>query len=84
MFIPEYLDNRKRDANNILDKLKAGNFADIKVLGHKMKGSGKLYGFEEISEIGEAIEQSAGLNDLEEIKKLHSRLSSYLEEVEVK
>ena len=83
-FIPEYLENRKRDADNILAKLKESNFADIKALGHKMRGSGKLYGFAEISRIGEAIEQSAGINDCEEIKKLRSRLSTYLDEVEVR
>lgn len=83
-FVPEYLENRKKDSETISDALKQGNFESIRVMGHKMRGSGKLYGFERISEIGYSLEESAKSRNREQIEKLCQQLSMYLEEVEIK
>jgi hypothetical protein len=48
-----------------------------------MKGSGSSYGFDEISEIGKGIEETAKDNNREEISCLNDRLAEYLSAVKV-
>ncbi|MCX7716419.1 MAG: Hpt domain-containing protein [Endomicrobia bacterium] len=55
-FIPEFLENRKKDIKDMLSLLTKNDFENIRVIGHKMKGSGKLYGFYEISQTGQHLE----------------------------
>jgi len=57
--IPGYLENRRKDAEELQKALARSDFEVIRVLGHKMKGSGGGYGFDEISEIGRALEDAA-------------------------
>ena len=45
-----------------LEKFVADNdWVKIKRFGHQLKGSGKAYGFSEISDLGEKIEECADL-----------------------
>ena len=80
-FVPEFLENRKKDSLSIGVNLKENNFVKIKELGHKMVGSGKLYGFERISKIGYLLEKAAKEERIEPIKKLSQELIIYLNQV---
>ena len=81
--VPEFLENRKKDClliNNLLD---IDSFSDILTLGHRMKGAGGSYGFDEISTIGETIERAALAADKETIRSAVAQLADYLERIAV-
>jgi len=76
--IPEYLQNRKEDIRKIKKALEKKDFGKIEDLGHKMKGSGKCYGFEKISMLGHQIEVSAKERKAREIKRSLGQMQDYL------
>jgi HPt (histidine-containing phosphotransfer) domain-containing protein len=81
--IPGFLNNRKKDIENMESCLKVKNFEQIERLGHSMKGSGTGYGFDGISEIGRSIEIAGKEKDIEKIRKGIVDLKDYLDRVEI-
>ncbi|MSN27349.1 MAG: Hpt domain-containing protein [Geobacter sp.] len=81
--LPEFINNRRNDCTTILELVGEGNFGEIRRLGHRMKGTGGSYGFDAISEIGEAIENAALEGNQQTIRTEVQRLSDYLERVVV-
>lgn len=81
--IPNYLAKRRKDCEKILAALDKNDLETIRILGHDMKGSGGGYGFDAITEIGALLEKSAKEADAEGITREISRLSVYLQQVEV-
>jgi HPt (histidine-containing phosphotransfer) domain-containing protein len=81
--IPGFLNNRKKDIENMGSCLKVKDFEQIERLGHGMKGSGAGYGFYGISEIGKSIEIAAKEKNIEAIKKEIENLKDYLDRVEI-
>lgn len=81
--VPGFLDNRRRDVVTMRAALKNGDFEAIRTLGHSMKGAGGGYGFDSITEIGKAIEGSAGKMDAEAIIRHIDELADFLDSVEV-
>jgi HPt (histidine-containing phosphotransfer) domain-containing protein len=79
--VPEYLENRHRDCAAIKGLLDSGEFEKIQILGHRMKGSGGSFGFDEISDIGETLELAAQVSDVERILSAVGCLESYLARV---
>lgn len=76
--VPGYLDNRKEDVQRILCALEEHNFNVIEDLGHKMKGSGKCYGFEKISMLGHRIEMYAKQKKIGEIEESVNQMQAFL------
>lgn len=76
--IPEYLENRKKDVIKIREALENQEFNEIEDLGHKMKGSGKCYGFEKISMLGHQIEISAKQKNIHRIEHVAAKIQDYL------
>jgi PAS domain S-box-containing protein len=81
--VPAYLQSRLRDVETLREALSREEYETIRILGHSMKGSGAIYGFDAITEIGMQIEQSAKENNRTDIDQLLHKLSDYLEHVEV-
>jgi len=81
--VPEFLENRKKDCLLINSLLEGNSFNEIRSLGHRMKGVGGSFGFDDVSEIGEIIEIAALAADKETISSSVLRLSNYLERVVV-
>jgi len=81
--IPGFLENRQEDIKSIYDALKKEDYETIRILGHSMKGAGGGYGFDEITDIGKLIEESAEGKNQEEIKKWVINLTNYLDRVEI-
>jgi len=81
--IPGYLENRLKDIAAIQTFLAQGDYEAIRSIGHKMKGSGGGYGFDEITNIGRTIEEAAKIGHREEIHKQTEALKIYLERVEI-
>lgn len=81
--IPGFLNNRRKDIEDMESCLKQENFEQIERLGHGMKGSGAGYGFDGVSEIGKDIEIAGREKDVEGIKKGIEDLRDYLDRVEI-
>ena len=81
--VPSYLENRRNDVVLLKKSLEQGNFDSLRILGHRMKGSGTGYGFDEISDIGRCIEKSAKDSCPDSLKSSIIRLESFLNQVEV-
>lgn len=81
--IPGFLNNRKKDIENMEKFLKEGNFEEIERLGHGMKGSGAGYGFNGISDIGKTIEIAGKERNIDGIRKGIKDLKDYLNRVEI-
>lgn len=81
--VPEFLENRKKDCLLIGSLLERDCFSEIRAIGHRMKGAGGSYGFDDISEIGEVIEEAALATDKETISSAVLQLSDYLGRVTV-
>ena len=82
--IPGFLENRHSDIQAINQALQEENYESVQVIGHGMKGAGGGYGFEEISEIGDKLEQAAKNEEKRTIRILADELAAYLEKVEIK
>jgi HPt (histidine-containing phosphotransfer) domain-containing protein len=81
--IPGFIENRHRDVKTIIYALEYGDYETIMLLGHSMRGSGRGYGFNEITNIGKFIEMAAKEKNSEDIKRWLGELSSYLDRVEI-
>lgn len=81
--VPGFLRHRRTDVNSIREALDNDNYETIMSLAHKIKGQGGSYGFDTISEIGEAIEVAAKSEDTEGVRQKVAEFASYLEQVEV-
>jgi HPt (histidine-containing phosphotransfer) domain-containing protein len=81
--IPNFIKSREKDIKDIEDSLKKKDFGVIERIGHSMKGSGAMYGFTYLSEVGKLLEESAKNKNLAEIKNKLSELKNYLSRVEI-
>ncbi len=53
--LPQYLERRDIDVNDLKTALRESNYELIYRIGHNMKGNGSSYGFDRLSEIGEDL-----------------------------
>jgi histidine phosphotransfer protein HptB len=81
--LPAFLERRIRDLAVIDDELARNGFRVIERLGHNMKGVGRSYGFDGITDIGAAIEQAGRDHDADEIRRQAAALVHYLGRVKV-
>ena len=81
--VPDFLRNRRWDVIAMLDALSRDDYETVESLAHGMKGAGGSWGFQGITDIGAAIEQSAERADNEGARKWVGELSRYLDRVEI-
>ena len=81
--VPGFLENRRSEIDIIRNSVGRGDFAEVRRLGHGMKGAGAGYGFQVITDIGNNLEVAAINEDVPAIEAELKRLESYLSEVRV-
>ena len=81
--VPGFLENRRKDAAVLAVAAQCGDLKTVRLLGHRMKGDGGGSGFQEISEIGEALEQAARREDWKVIAEKTEVLTVFLAQVDV-
>jgi hypothetical protein len=81
--LPRFVANRRRDVGTIIQTLDQEDFASIQEMGHNLKGTGRSYGCDGISEIGRALEEAAKAGDVAEIRRQAAALEDYLRRVKV-
>ena len=81
--VPDFLVRKKEDVDTIVSLLENGDFGQIRILGHSMKGAGGGYGFHRITEIGAIIEDAALIKNRDKILEIAGVLRDYLGNIEV-
>jgi hypothetical protein len=80
--IPKYLLNCTMNIIVMRDALDRGDFETVRILGHQMRGTGAMYGFQFISDTGGAIEQAAEKSNIDASRDRVGKLSNYLDEID--
>ncbi len=81
--VPGYVSARRQDAQTLTTLVQAQEYGSIATLGHNMKGSGASYGFEQLSEIGAAIESAAREADQAALHHQVAQLGHYLSRLQI-
>jgi HPt (histidine-containing phosphotransfer) domain-containing protein len=81
--VSEYLQNCRGDLAQLKAALAAGEYKTARRLGHQMKGTGKPYGFPELTQIGRAIEWAASKHAALELDRRIQRLEVCLNSIEL-
>jgi HPt (histidine-containing phosphotransfer) domain-containing protein len=81
--IPAFMNNRKKELETLRAALLALDFAQLRQVGHRMKGVGNSYGFSKISDLGKIIEDSAATENRAALDASIIEYSEYLARVNV-
>ncbi|NUM35146.1 MAG: Hpt domain-containing protein [Candidatus Brocadiae bacterium] len=81
--VPNFLENKRKDIITMRHALENKEFPSIQVLGHRMKGAGGGYGFDEITRIGANLEKAALEKKADAILSSLEELQIYLSSVQV-
>ncbi|MCX7962467.1 MAG: Hpt domain-containing protein [Burkholderiales bacterium] len=81
--IPTFLANRAKELQALRAALAGGDMAQLRHLGHRMKGVGNSYGFARVSEIGRQIEEGATSGDRAALETCIAAYADYLARVRV-
>ena len=68
------------DIRTALDRCDGGN---LRVFGHRLRGSGAAYGIPALTEIGSSMEEAASRGDIAELRRQVAALESYLSRLEI-
>ena len=79
---PGFLMNRANDVDRIRELVERGDFQQVRLLGHSMKGAGGGYGFDPITDYASRIEEAALREDALAIEAAVGELADYLARVE--
>ncbi len=81
--IPVFMESRGKDIQQLRQALVENEFERMRKIGHTMKGAGGGYGFQEITDIGAAIETAAQNGEADTIRHQVSRLGDYLDNLRI-
>ena len=73
-----YLEQLKDYWTSINKAIKSDDFETIESIGHQLKGSGVVYGFDAVTEVGKALELAIQMENTQEVRKLISQLADFL------
>jgi HPt (histidine-containing phosphotransfer) domain-containing protein len=81
--IPTFLSNRRKELEALRAALAAADFEQLRQLGHRMRGVGNSYGFDDVSVIGKHIEDGARIGDTASLEKHIAHYGDYLSRVQI-
>ncbi len=81
--LPAFLARRVKDLALIDEELPRNGFRVIEKIGHNLKGIGRSYGFDGITDIGAAMEVAGRDHDSDEIRRQAVALTQYLKRVRI-
>jgi HPt (histidine-containing phosphotransfer) domain-containing protein len=81
--VPTFMKNRAKELETLRGALTAGDFEQIRQLGHRMKGVGNSYGFEMISLLGKKVEDGAKAGDRDALGMHLAEYADYLARVQI-
>jgi HPt (histidine-containing phosphotransfer) domain-containing protein len=81
--IPTFMRNRNKELDSLRVALASADFEQLRQLGHRMKGVGISYGFEQVSALGKHIEEGARRGDRAFLEATIAQYGDYLAKVQV-
>jgi len=81
--IPTFMNNRNKELETLRAALAAGDMEQLRQLGHRMKGVGTSYGFEQVSVLGKQVEDGAKAKDLPGLQTCVAQYADYLVRVKI-
>jgi HPt (histidine-containing phosphotransfer) domain-containing protein len=81
--VPTFMTNRGKELETLRQALAAGDFEQMRQLGHRMKGVGNSYGFEKVSLLGKLIEDGAKAGDRQGLNAQLTEYADYLARVQI-
>ena len=81
--MPDFLENRQRDLERMRRALRAGDLAAIRDVGQNIRCFSRVYGFDELTALGEEIRCAADECSTLRIVHLQGQLADYLSRLEV-
>ena len=81
--VPTFMKNRGKELETLRAALAAGDFEQMRQLGHRMKGVGNSYGFEMVSQLGKQIEEGARDGDRGALDARLVEYADYLARVQI-
>jgi HPt (histidine-containing phosphotransfer) domain-containing protein len=81
--VPTFMKNRGKELETLRSALAAGDLEQLRQLGHRMKGVGNSYGFEQVSALGKRIEDGARANDKAGLDACIAEYTDYLGRVQI-
>jgi HPt (histidine-containing phosphotransfer) domain-containing protein len=81
--VPGFLENRKKNIEEIEGYLISKDFEQITSIAHKIKGSSRLYGFQELADISSNLEQSGKDKNFDKIIKYFEDLKNNFARIKV-
>jgi len=80
--VPGFLANRRKDLEVIGRALHSGNLEAIRVVGHNIRCFSRVYGFEDLTALGEEIQQAAVEQSTLRIVHAQTQLADYLSRID--
>jgi CheY-like chemotaxis protein len=80
--VRDYLASRTKDVERIAAALARRDLAAIRAIGHNMRGSGRIFGFNRLTLMGTELQEAAEAGDHAAIERLQRRLASYVARAE--
>lgn len=81
--VTEYLERARKAFPLLKAAVGQNQHAQVRILGHRMKGTGAPYGFSRLTEIGTGIEKAAEAQNSDALRQYVAELEEYLSQVEV-
>jgi hypothetical protein len=81
--VPGFVENRRRDLERMRQALRAGDLAAIRDVGQNIRAFSRVYGFDELTALGEEIRCAADECSTLRIVHLQGQLADYLSRIEV-
>lgn len=81
--IPVFMKNRAKEVDTLRAAVAAGDFEQLRQLGHRMKGVGNSYGFAHVSTLGKRIEDGAKASDKAALQACVDEYADYLGKVSI-
>jgi HPt (histidine-containing phosphotransfer) domain-containing protein len=81
--IPVFMGNRHKEVEALRTALASANFEQLRQLGHRMRGVGNSYGFENVTLFGKRIEDGAQNADSAVIEACIAEYRDYLATVQI-
>ena len=73
-----YINHTFKELKSIRGNIQSTTFDSLRTFGHNIKGSGGMYGFNEITEMGATIESAAKDENMDQIKSNFDKLETFL------
>lgn len=74
----DYLASRRKDVERIAAALERRDLVTIRAIGHNMRGSGRIFGFNRLTSMGTDLQAAAEAADYDGIARLRRRIADYV------